>query len=75
MYCHWNVVKKLGGKETEPILVTAKEAKIPTTTGKSVTASFDICEELAHAQHDTQHSDRFEAAVSAAFTSWGLNAS
>lgn len=83
VYCHWNVVKKLGGKGFEPgSIVNTKELGsvvekkpiIPATTVKPVTPpSFDICEELAQSQHDTQHPDRFEAAISAAFRELGFD--
>jgi hypothetical protein len=60
VYCHWNVVKKLGGGETT-IIVVPKVAE-------------GVCKELEKAQHDTKNPDRFEAAIKAAFKVLGFEA-
>jgi hypothetical protein len=74
IYCHWNVTKKLGGKQAGSVSVEQKKPPVAVVRGKSETPlSLDICEELSQAQHDTQHPDRFEEAVRAAFVELGLD--
>lgn len=67
IYCHWNVAKKLGGKDG-PVVPSV----IVGDGKKTKEVLSEVVQELQEAQHDTKNPDRFEAAVAAAFQVMGF---
>jgi Restriction endonuclease len=75
MYCHWNIAKRLGGKDVVPLpaspLKPFEQPKQPQSKEDSIQ---ELCRELKEAQNDTVNPSRFEKAVAGAFHALGFQA-
>ncbi len=75
IYCHWNIAKKLGGKDVVPLPASPpkllEQPKLPQPKEESIQ---ELCQELKEAQNDTSNPSRFEKAVAAAFCALGFQA-
>ncbi len=75
MYCHWNIAKRLGGKDVVPLPASPpkllKQPKQPQPKEENIQA---LCQELKEAQSDTSNPSRFEKAVADAFHALGFQA-
>lgn len=81
IYCHWNISKRLGGRQTASVVVppAEKESRVaePTKPVETVPGTDDaeaICQELLAAQFDADHPARFEIAIASAFAALGFQA-
>ena len=81
IYCHWNISKRLGGKESI-VEITPKDGgeagqgqQVPLSPREEDTHETQkLCNELRAAQHDTENPILFEKAVANAFRSLGFQA-
>ncbi|SRR6266496_387218 len=75
IYCHWNITKRLGGKDVTqhptPPKKPVEQPKPPQPQKESIQ---ELCQELQEAQYDTVNPARFEKAVADAFSNLGFQA-
>lgn len=81
IYCHWNISKRLGGKETVVVSTPTgvNEAgqgkpELPSSKEVETYGIQALCDQLRTTQHDTENPILFEKAVASAFRALGFQA-
>ncbi|SRR6266436_691740 len=75
IYCHWNIAKRLGGKDIAMHLPSPpKPVEPPQQLQFKEDSIQELRQELQEARHDTVNSSRFEKAVAKAFRALGFQA-